>query len=73
MINGMAASVTCRFKGTCLSLIGSLWPLSFKFKRPDSRRAAGTLPPVSWSRQIEIDPCVRGFKLQFHEADFKRE
>jgi hypothetical protein len=31
----------------------------------------GTLPPVSWSRQIEIDPRVRGFKLQFDEADFK--
>jgi len=31
----------------------------------------GTLPPVNWSRQIEIDPRVRGFKLQFAEADFK--
>jgi hypothetical protein len=31
----------------------------------------GTLPPVSWSRQFEIDPRVRGFKLQFNEADFK--
>jgi len=31
----------------------------------------GTLPPVSWSRQIEIDPRVRSFKLQFAEADFK--
>jgi hypothetical protein len=33
--------------------------------------APGTLPPVQWSRQIEIDPRVRGFKLQFSEADFK--
>jgi len=31
----------------------------------------GTLPPVEWRRQIEIDPRVRGFKLQFNEADFK--
>jgi hypothetical protein len=31
----------------------------------------GTLPPVQWSRQIDIDPRVRGFKLQFFEADFK--
>ena len=31
----------------------------------------GTLPAVQWSRQIEIDPRVRGFKLQFDEADFK--
>ncbi len=30
----------------------------------------GTLPAVSWSRQMEIDPRVRGFKLQFQEADF---
>ena len=31
----------------------------------------GTLPSVQWSRQFEIDPRVRGFKLQFNEADFK--
>lgn len=33
--------------------------------------APGDLPRVSWSRQIEIDPRVRGFKLQFNQADFK--
>ncbi len=33
--------------------------------------APGTLPRVTWSRQVEIDPRVRGFKLQFNEADFK--
>jgi hypothetical protein len=31
----------------------------------------GTLPDVQWRRQMEIDPRVRGFKLQFNEADFK--
>ena len=31
----------------------------------------GTLPDVTWRRQMEIDPRVRGFKLQFNEADFK--
>ena len=31
----------------------------------------GTLPAVTWSRQIDIDPRVRGFKLQFNGADFK--
>ncbi len=31
----------------------------------------GTLPNVTWSRQMEIDPRVRGFKLAFMEADFK--
>jgi hypothetical protein len=33
--------------------------------------APGTLPRVTWSRQVEIDPRVRGFKLQFNAADFK--
>lgn len=33
--------------------------------------APGDLPRVTWSRQIEVDPRVRGFKLQFNEADFK--
>ena len=31
----------------------------------------GTLPSVTWSRKMDIDPRVRGFKLQFNEADFK--
>jgi hypothetical protein len=33
--------------------------------------APGDLPRVTWRRQIEIDPRVRGFKLQFNEADFQ--
>jgi hypothetical protein len=33
--------------------------------------APGDLPRVTWSRQIEIDPRVRGFKLQFNQADFR--
>ena len=33
--------------------------------------APGSLPNVTWSRQVEIDPRVRGFKLTFNEADFK--
>lgn len=33
--------------------------------------APGDLPQVTWSRQIEIDPRVRGFKLEFNQADFK--
>jgi len=31
----------------------------------------GTLPNVTWSRTVDIDPRVRGFKLRFNEADFK--
>jgi hypothetical protein len=33
--------------------------------------APGDLPRVTWSRQIEIDPRVRGFKLEFNQADFR--
>ncbi len=33
--------------------------------------APGSLPAVTWSRQVDIDPRVRGFKLTFNEADFK--
>lgn len=33
--------------------------------------APGDLPKVTWSRQIEVDPRVRGFKLEFNQADFK--
>ena len=33
--------------------------------------APGDLPRVTWSRQVDIDPRVRGFKLTFNEADFK--
>ena len=33
--------------------------------------APGSLPRVTWSRQVEIDPRVRGFKLEFGEADFR--
>ena len=40
------------------------WPA-----RPAPR--PGRCPAVQWSRQFEIDPRVRGFKLQFQEADFK--
>ena len=33
--------------------------------------APGDLPRVTWSRQIVIDPRVRGFKLEFNRADFQ--
>jgi hypothetical protein len=33
--------------------------------------APGSLPKVTWRRKMEIDPRVRGFKLQFNQADFK--
>jgi hypothetical protein len=33
--------------------------------------APGDLPRVTWSRQIEIDPRVRGFKLELSQADFR--
>ena len=33
--------------------------------------APGDLPKVTWSRQVDIDPRVRGFTLTFNQADFK--
>jgi hypothetical protein len=33
--------------------------------------APGDLPRVTWSRQIEIDPRIRGFTLTFNAADFR--
>ena len=34
-------------------------------------KAGGDLPNVTWSREIEVDPRVRGFRLEFETADFK--
>jgi hypothetical protein len=33
--------------------------------------APGDLPKVTWTRQLEIDPRVRGFRLEFNQADFR--
>ena len=33
--------------------------------------APGDLPRVTWNRQIEIDPRVRGFRLEFNQVDFR--
>src|SRR5262245_7102035 len=33
--------------------------------------APGDLPRVTWHRQLEIAPQVRGFKLRFNQADFR--
>ncbi len=33
--------------------------------------APGMLPNVTWSRQMEIDPRVRSFRLQVAEVDFR--
>ena len=33
--------------------------------------APGDLPQVTWSRAMEVDPRVRGFTLEFNQADFK--
>ncbi len=33
--------------------------------------APGDLPRVTWSRKIEVDPRVRGFKLEFNPSDFE--
>ena len=34
-------------------------------------KAPGDLPQVTWSRQLDVDPRVRGFKITFNQTDFK--
>src|SRR5262245_21374428 len=46
-------------------------PGQYRLVARPSGGAAGDLPRVTWNRQIEIDPRVRGFKLQFNQADFR--
>ncbi len=46
-------------------------PGQYRLVARPSGALPGTLPAVTWSRQIDIDPRVRGFKLQFNEADFR--
>jgi len=46
-------------------------PGQYRLVARPSGAAPGSLPAVTWSRQIEVDPRVRGFKLQFNEADFR--
>jgi hypothetical protein len=46
-------------------------PGQYRLAARPSGAAAGDLPRVTWDRQIVIDPRVRGFKLQFNQADFR--
>ena len=46
-------------------------PGQYRLVARPSGALPGTLPAVTWSRQLDIDPRVRGFKLRFEEADFK--
>ena len=46
-------------------------PGAYRLAARPTGAAPGSLPSVTWTRQVEIDPRVRGFKLEFNEADFK--
>ena len=46
-------------------------PGQYRLAARPTGAAPGSLPRVTWSRQVEVDPRVRGFKLTFNEADFK--
>ena len=46
-------------------------PGQYRLVARPSGAAPGSLPAVTWSRQVEIDPRVRGFKLRFEQADFR--
>ena len=64
-----AAPVTILFPGTSMQLAFDSGQHHL-VARPTGA-APGDLPNVTWSRQIELDPRVRGFKLKFDESDFK--
>jgi hypothetical protein len=64
-----SAPLTILFPAANLQL--AFRPGQYRLVARPTGAAAGDLPRVTWNRQVEIDPRVRGFKLQFNEADFK--
>lgn len=64
-----AAPLTILFPATDIQL--AFQPGQHKLVARPTGAAPGDLPNVTWSREVEIDPRVRGFKLEFNPADFK--
>ena len=63
-----AAPLTFLFPSASFQL--AFRPGQYRLVAVPTGAAPGSLPSVSWRRQIDIDPRVRGFKLQFNQADF---
>ena len=64
-----AAPVTVLFPAGSLQL--AFRPGLHQMVARPTGAAPGDLPNVTWSRQLDIDPRVRGFKLTFGQADFR--
>jgi len=60
--------LTILFPTTSIRL--AFQPGEYRLVARPTGAAPGDLPRVTWSRQMEIDPRVRGFKLEFNDADF---
>ncbi len=63
-----AAPLTFVFPSASFQL--AFRPGQYRLAAVPTGATPGSLPSVTWRRQIEIDPRVRGFKLQFNQADF---
>jgi hypothetical protein len=64
-----ATPVTVLFPAANIQL--AFRPGQYRLVARPTGAAPGDLPAVTWSRQVAIDPRVRGFKLAFNAADFK--
>jgi hypothetical protein len=64
-----AAPLTVLYPATSMQL--AFRPGLYRLLARPTGKAPGDLPPVTWSRQLDIDPRVRGFKLTFNQADFR--
>jgi hypothetical protein len=63
------APLTILFRAASMQL--AFQPGQHRLVARPTGAAPGDLPRVTWNRQIEIDPRVRGFKLEFNQADFR--
>lgn len=64
-----AAPLTVLFPAGTMQL--AFKPGLYRLVARPTGAAAGDLPKVSWTRDLQIEPRVRGFKLTFNQADFK--
>lgn len=64
-----AAPLTVLFPAGTMQL--AFKPGLYRLVARPTGAAAGDLPKVTWTRDLQIEPRVRGFKLTFNQADFK--
>jgi hypothetical protein len=64
-----ATPLTVLFQSASMPL--AFQPGQYRLVARPTGAAPSSLPQVSWDRQLQIDPRVRGFKLEFNQADFR--